>query len=179
MAQRLEVVLHLTPAEVEVVEVAKGERARLLPILEESFEGLYLWHARRTLQSIEVVRAARTQDGEDAGLIMLKLVAEGAGYVYYVAVPPRFRRRGIGGRLLDDAMARFEREGVRDVYASVEEDNLESKTLFGSRGFERLQGSEMAERYGRIRSLLMYREMMVVPGEVLLGKRLAEAGKPA
>jgi len=103
---------------------------------------------------------------------MLKVLSESAGYVYYVAVPPRFRRRGIGGRLLDDAVSSFAQRGVRDVYASVEEDNVESKTLFGSRGFQRIAGSEMAERYGRIRSLLMYREMMVVPGEILLGKRL-------
>ncbi|HVB95628.1 MAG TPA: GNAT family N-acetyltransferase, partial [Nitrososphaerales archaeon] len=157
--------------EIEITDVPKAERTRLLPILEESFEGLYLWHARRTLQSIDVVRAARTAEGEDAGLIMLKRLAEGAGYVYYVAVPPSFRRQGIGGRLLDDAIACFAQMSVLDVYASVEEDNLESKTLFGSRGFERLKGSEMAERYGRIRSLLMYREMTVVPGEILLGKR--------
>jgi ribosomal protein S18 acetylase RimI-like enzyme len=160
--------------ETEVVDVPRGERSRLLPILEESFEGLYLWHARRTLQGIEVVRAARTSEGEDAGLIMLKVLSEGAGYVYYVAVPPRFRRQGIGGRLLDDAISLFAQRRVRDVYASVEEDNVESKTLFGSRGFERVEGSEMAERYGRIRSMLMYREMMVVPGELLLGRRLEE-----
>jgi ribosomal protein S18 acetylase RimI-like enzyme len=160
---------------VEVADVPKGERERLLPILEESFEGLYLWHARRTLHSIDVVRAARTAEGEDAGLVMLKVLAEGAGYVYYVAVPPRFRRQGVGGRLLDDALSRFVKMGLRDVYASVEEDNLGSKTLFGSRGFERVDGSEMAKRYGRLRSLLMYREMTVVPGELLLGKRLDSA----
>ncbi len=172
MAERLEVVLDLTPPDVEIAEVPKAERSRLLPILEESFEGLYLWHARRTLQSIEVVKAATTAEGEDAGLIMLKMLAEGAGYVYYVAVPPRFRRKGVGGRLLDDALSQLGQRGAQDAYASVEEDNVESKTLFGSRGFQRVQGSEMAERYGRIRSLLMYREMMVVPGEILLGKRL-------
>jgi ribosomal protein S18 acetylase RimI-like enzyme len=172
MAERLEAVLLMTGAEFDVVDVPKAERARLLPILEESFEGLYLWHARRTLQSIEVVRAARTAEGEDAGLLMLKMLGEGAGYVYYVAVPPRVRRQGIGGRLLDDALAYFVKRGSRYAYASVEEENVESKTLFVSRGFERLQGSEMATRYGRIRALLMYREMMVVPGELLLGKRL-------
>ena len=164
---------------IEVADVPKGDRARLLPILEESFEGLYLWHARRTLHSIDIVRAARTAEGEDAGLVMLKVLAEGAGYVYYVAVPPRFRRQGIGGRLLDDAVSRFAKMGVRDVYASVEEDNVESKTLFGSRGFDRVDGSEMAKRYGRLRSLLMYREMTVVPGELLLGKRLDSAPKSA
>jgi ribosomal protein S18 acetylase RimI-like enzyme len=169
----------LTTPGIQVADVPKGERDRLLPILEESFEGLYLWHARRTLQSIEVVRVARDAQGEDAGLIMLKVLAEGAGYVYYVAVPQRFRRKGVGGSLLDDALSRFERRGVLDVYASVEEDNAGSKALFGSRGFEEVDGSEMAERYGRLRSLLMYREMMVVPGEVLLGKRLGPSPKAA
>ena len=161
-----------------MVDVPKAERARLLPILDESFEGMYLWHARRTLQGIEVVRVATTADGEDAGLLMLKMLdEEGAGYVYYVAVSPRFRRQGIGGKLLDDAISYFRERRTSDVYASVEEDNVESKALFGSRGFERVDGSEMAGRYGRIRSLLMYREMMVVPGEVLLSKRLgASAG---
>jgi len=159
-------------SEVEIVEVSREARIRLAPILDESFEGLYLWHAKRTLQSIEVVRAARTVDGEDTGLIMLKRLGHEAGYVYYVAVQPRFRRMGIGARLLDDALSYFAKSGVVDVYASIEEENVGSRMLFESRGFERLQGSEMAERYGRIRSLLMYREMMVVPGEVLLGKRL-------
>jgi hypothetical protein len=57
----------MTTSDVAVVDVPEGERARLLPILEESFEGLYLWHARRTLQSIETVRAARTQKGRTLG----------------------------------------------------------------------------------------------------------------
>lgn len=157
--------------DIEVIDVPKAEREKLLPILEESFEGLYLWHARRTLQKIDVVKAARL-DGEDAGLVMLKVLAEGAGYVYYVAVQPNFRRKGVGGRLLDEGIALFSSRGLLEVYASVEEDNEGSKALFGSRGFARVEGSEMSERYGRIRSMLMYREMMVVPGEELLVKRL-------
>ena len=160
---------------IEVADVPKEERRRLLPILEESFEGMYLWHARRTLQSIDVVRAARTVDGEDAGLVMLKTLSEGPGYVYYVAVSPRFRRKGVGGRLLDEAVSYFEAKSVGEVYASVEEDNAESKQLFASRGFERVEGSEMGDRYGRIRAFVMNREMMVVPGEFLVAKRL-EAG---
>jgi ribosomal protein S18 acetylase RimI-like enzyme len=160
---------------IEIADVPKGERAALIPILEESFEGLYLWHAKRTLQGVEVVRVARTPAGEAAGLIMLKVFPEDAGYVYYVAVSRRFRRQGVGGRLLDDAMSYLVQSGVRDVYASVEEENEASKRLFGSRGFEELKGSEMGERYGKIRALIMRREMMVVPGEVLLSKRLADA----
>jgi L-amino acid N-acyltransferase YncA len=157
---------------VEIVPVPQEGRLRLVPILEKSFEGIYLWHAKRTLLNIDVVWLARTREGDDAGLIMLKRLGEGAGYVYYVAVSPRFRMMGIGSRLLDEALAYFARDGVLDVYASIEEENMGSKKLFDSRGFERVLGSQMAERYGRVRSLLMYREMMVVPGKILLGKRL-------
>jgi len=163
----------MTTAGVDIEEVPRAERAMLLPILEESFEGLYLWHARRTLESIEVVRVARTTEGEDAGLIMLKMLEDDAGYVYYVAVPRRFRRRGIGGRLLDDAVSYLATRGAREVYASVEEDNAESNALFGSRGFEGVDLARMSRRYGRIRALMMYREMMVVPGETLLSKHLS------
>jgi len=162
----------MTISDGSVVDVPEGERARLLPILEESFDGLYLWHARRTLQSIETVRSARTPEGEDAGLLMMKMLGDGAGYVYYVAVARRWRRRGIGGRLLDDAVSHLTDSGAQDIFASVGEENGESKTLFGSRGFQRVDASEMAGEYGRLRALLMYREMMVVPGEVLLCKRV-------
>jgi len=156
---------------VEIVEAAPAERLALLPILQESFEGLYLWHSRRTLRSIPLVKAARI-GGEDAGLAMLKMVGDKAGYVYYIAVSKRFRRKGVGGRLLDDALSYFTGLGAQEVYASIEEDNIESNALFSSRGFERMAGNELAEEYGRVRAFIMSREMMVVRGEILLRKKL-------
>jgi ribosomal protein S18 acetylase RimI-like enzyme len=153
----------------ELVTVPESERSSLVPILEESFEGLYLWHSKRTLRGIELVKAVRV-GGEYAGVSMLKTVAEGAGYVYYIAVSSRFRRRGLGGILLDDALSHFAGVGADDVLASVEDDNLESNSLFSSRGFVRTDRSYIAGRYGQIRSLVMYREMMIVHGEVVLRK---------
>ncbi len=158
-------------ADVEIVDVPMSERTSLLPILEESFEGIYLWHSKRILQSIETVRAARIA-GEAVGLIMLKIIGGGQGYVYYVAVSPTFRRRGIASALVDDAVSFLAGKGAEELFASVPGDNVESSALFSSRGFEKVDLSEMAERYGRLRSILMYREMMVVPGEVLLRKDL-------
>jgi len=175
--ERGEVVRALTPPDAEIVDVPKGERDALVPILQESFEGLYLWHSKRTLQGIEVVRALRV-GGEYAGLSMLKMVAEGAGYVYYVAVSTRFRRKGLGGRLLDDALSHFVGAGAEEVFASVEDDNAESNALFASRGFVRTDRDLIASRYGRIRSLVMYREMMIVPGEIVLQKTLRPSAPP-
>ena len=41
------------------MDVPRGERAALEQILEESFEGWYLRHSKRTLREVEEVRAAR------------------------------------------------------------------------------------------------------------------------
>jgi ribosomal protein S18 acetylase RimI-like enzyme len=151
--------------------VPSGERASLIPILEASFEGWYLWHSRRTLGSVNLVKAARL-GGTAVGLIMLKELGEGTGYVYYVAVLPEFRRRQVGGRLLDDALAHFGSKGLSVVYATVEEDNAASLSLFHSRGFTETSSGEMAKVYGRFRSLFMMLEMQVVAGEVVLRKDL-------
>ena len=163
--------------EEELVTIPKEQRSFLIPILNESFEGLYLWHSRRTLRGIESVRALRIA-GVYVGLSMLKIVAEGAGYVYYIAVSPRFRRKGLGGKLLDDAMSHLREIGANEVFASVEEDNEESNALFRSRGFEQLDENFFSSRYGRLRAFVMSREMMIVPGEVVLRKVLRSASPP-
>jgi ribosomal protein S18 acetylase RimI-like enzyme len=179
MAKREEALLSVSAEAFETSDVPVAERAALVPIIEESFQGLYRWHARRTLRKVQTVLAGRTPAGEYAGLIMLKTLGDGSGYVYYVAVLPRFRGRGLGGRLLDEAIDHFKRREVAEVYASAEEENTESKGLFASRGFKMLEGSEMQERYGRIRALLIYREMTFVPGEQLMSLRLKADSKVA
>jgi ribosomal protein S18 acetylase RimI-like enzyme len=151
------------------MEVPPGERDSLLPILEESFEGWYLWHSRRTLRNVDLVRSA-TLGGATAGLIMLKELGEGVGYVYYVAVLPEFRRKHVGARLLDDALAYFTSRKLGTVYATVEEDNEPSLSLFHSRGFMETGYGEMSKLYGRLRSAYMMLEMQVIAGEVVLRK---------
>jgi ribosomal protein S18 acetylase RimI-like enzyme len=144
-------------------------REVLVPVLEESFTGLYLRHAKRTLEEVETVRVALI-GGEPVGLAMLKTLAKEAGYVYYIAVRPSTRGKGIGSRLLVDALDHFARGGATEVYASVGEHNVESNALFLGRGFRKTDFGQVAKKYGPIRALTMYRSMLVVPGEILLVK---------
>jgi ribosomal protein S18 acetylase RimI-like enzyme len=155
-----------------IVDVSTDERDSLDTILVESFKGLYLWHARRTLREIELVRAARI-DGEYAGLAMLKRLDDEVGYIYYIAVAQRHRRKGVGGQLLRDALSHFSSIGSKEAYASIEEDNVESAALFGSMGFRKTSYEELSMKYGKIRALDMYRRMLVVPGETLFCKALS------
>jgi ribosomal protein S18 acetylase RimI-like enzyme len=157
--------------DVEIVDVPRGERARLEQILEESFEGWYLRHSKKTLAEVETVRAAKVS-GEAVGLIMVKTLEGRAGYVFYVAVAKANRGTGVAGLLVRDALRLFRAAGLTDAFASVEQDNLPSEKLFAAEGFTRTSLAEVSRKYGLLHSLNMYRTMVVVPGEILLHRAL-------
>jgi L-amino acid N-acyltransferase YncA len=161
-----------TQEDLAILDVLKGKRSGLEWILEESFQGWYLMHSKRTLRDIMLVRAA-VSSGKPVGLAMLKTLREGAGYVYYIAVAKANRKRGIGKLLLEDALRHFKDSKVAEVFASVEEDNPPSEALFASEGFTQTSFGEVSKKYGSLHTVNMYREMLVVPGEVLLRKAIA------
>lgn len=156
--------------ELVIADVPPEEREALDAILDTAFEGRYLWHSKRTLREIPLVRAA-SMGGKPVGLTMLKELDKGLGYVYYIAVSADHRRRGIGGRLLDDSIRYFAERGDGEVYACAEEDNEESIALFRSRGFKITSFGEMTREYGGIKTLELYASMRAVPGEVVMVKR--------
>jgi ribosomal protein S18 acetylase RimI-like enzyme len=160
------------PGDIAIVDVPVGKRAALEGILEESFEGWYLMHSRRTLRDIELVRAA-VSSGKPVGLVMLKTLDGNVGYVYYIAVTKDNRKKGIGKLLLDDALRIFSSSNVKEVFASVEKDNEPSEALFASEGFTKTTFGEVSKRHGSLHTVNMYREMTVVPGEILLRKGIA------
>src|SRR6266568_514488 len=157
---------------VVIIDAPTRERASLGWILEESFEGWYLLHSKRTLRNIELVRAAMSS-GKPVGLVMLKTLEGNVGYVYYIAVATAYRKKGIAKLLLENALQHFKSSSLEEVFASVEEDNKPSEALFASEGFTRTSLGEVSKRHGNLHTLNMYREMLVVPGEVLLLKAIA------
>ncbi len=156
---------------IQIVDVPTGQRAALEWILAEGFEGWYLRHSTRTLHHIEVVRAAMSMD-KPVGLVMLKTIEGNVGYVYYIAVAKADRKKGIGKILLSDSLQRFKVSGMKEVFASVEADNEPSEALFASEGFTKTSFGEVAKKHGKLRTANMYREMLVVPGEMLLRKAM-------
>jgi ribosomal protein S18 acetylase RimI-like enzyme len=154
-------------------DLPSSEREAAVPILVDSFTGIYRWHAKRTLHTIGRVRGAWA--GRDlVGVAMLELLDPAVGYVYYLAVRNGYRRLGVGRRLLDDALARFREAGVRVVFAAAEEENAASLRLFEDRGFRRTEPKERSWREGGLGAWGLRSRMMVVSGEVLLGLRLRE-----
>lgn len=157
---------------IQVVEYPRESRLQLDGILEESFEGWYLRHAKKTLREIETVRVAIAR-GNPIGLAMLKRVGRDAGYVFYIAVAAKHRKEGVGGLLLDDAIDYFRSAGMTEAYSSVEVENEPSLRLFESKEFSKTGFGQVSKRHGRIGALIMYKEMLSVPGETLLYRQIA------
>ena len=162
----------MTAAEgVTIVDVSAKDRENLEWILEESFEGWYLMHSKRTLHHIEVVRAAMLC-GKPVGLTMLKTMEKKVGYVYYIATAKSQRKKGFAKLLLNDALRIFKGSGIQEVFASVEEDNVPSEALFASEGFKRTSFGQVSKRHGKLHTIEMYNAMRVVPGEILLRREI-------
>jgi ribosomal-protein-alanine acetyltransferase len=62
-------------------------------------------------------------------------VAAGSGEILNLAVAPEFRRRGIGGALLEDGLAAFRGRSASEVFLEVRESNHSAQALYLARGF--------------------------------------------
>jgi ribosomal protein S18 acetylase RimI-like enzyme len=159
-------------------DLAVDEREAAVPVLIDSFTGIYRWHAKRTLRSVSRVRSAWA-GSELVGIAMLEMLEPEVGYVYYLAVRASHRRRGVARLLLRDALARFEESGARVVFAAAEEDNTASIHLFTEQGFRPTEPKEKGWREGGLGAWGLRSRMMVVSGERLFGLRLhPEPGMP-
>ncbi len=168
--------------ELVLTELTDGARENAVPVIVDSFTGIYRWHAKRTLRSVSRVRGA-WRSGELVGVSMLELLDPAVGYVYYLAVLRSHRRSGVARRLLDDALDLFRKcrgpsrlrrggRGQLRLFAAVRE-----------RGFRPTAPKERSWREGGLGAWGFRSRMMVVSGELLLGLRLspepdASAGPP-
>ncbi len=159
-----------SPLHIELVPT--GARESLTVLLEQSFTGMYRWHAKRTLRSVRWVRRASI-GGADVGLVMCTMLETGSGYIPYVAVSPSQRGQGIGGALLDDALHLLRSEAAREVFACVRPDNIPSIRLFGSRGFAVTGFRGLASSKGITRAARNFIRMVVAPGEKVFKKALS------
>ena len=61
--------------------------------------------------------------------------AAGSGEILNLAVAPEFRRRGIGGELLEAGLEAFQRRRAHEVFLEVRESNRSAQALYLARGF--------------------------------------------
>jgi len=80
------------------------------------------------------ITVAVDQHDEPVGYCVLLAVAD-EGEIANIAVAQLLRGRGVGARLLDQALLAAEHEGVRSVYLEVRTSNHAARDLYASREF--------------------------------------------
>ncbi len=74
--------------------------------------------------------------GQARGVIHLQPDRPHELYIDNMGVAPALWRRGIGGRLLDEMLDWARERGCRTAWLGTEEDNIEARALYESRGGE-------------------------------------------
>jgi ribosomal-protein-alanine acetyltransferase len=75
------------------------------------------------------------ETGRDAAGYLIGRDVAGTGEVLNLAVAPEFRRRGIGGALLQAGLAALRRRKVDEVFLEVRESNISAQALYLGYGF--------------------------------------------
>jgi ribosomal-protein-alanine N-acetyltransferase len=119
-----------------VAEAGQAHAAAIAALSAECFDdGGWSGESVRTLLRTPGTFALIAEAaGRPAGFILCRAAADEAE-VLTIGVRPRWRGRGIGGGLLDAALARLGAAGIGRLFLEVGVDNRAALALYASRGF--------------------------------------------
>jgi ribosomal protein S18 acetylase RimI-like enzyme len=153
---------------VRIREGTPADLDALRQIARSSFDRLYAFFAVRGIRHAWPFLIAE-QDGVLAGFLVGRWFGgtPPIGYVYFLAVDPKFRRQGIARTLVVESLGRFAGRGATRVFAAVTEENEASLGLFGSLGLQKAPRRALWRWYGW-RGLSVEMRMVLAPHEALL-----------
>lgn len=89
------------------------------------------------LSSEQTIFMIHEENGEAAGFALGTQVC-GEAELYRIAVSDKFRRRGIGERLLTDFLEQCRKRGAGKVFLEVRSRNIPAISLYEKAGFEKI-----------------------------------------
>jgi ribosomal protein S18 acetylase RimI-like enzyme len=139
-----------TPGDVRAVERLIGQLRAAEGITDPLPDGVVRGYIGE--RDTEVL-IAQTEDDAVVGVLSLRFMREmfhpsGSALVQELVVDEAHREGGVGGALLDRAVALAEEYGVDEISVSTGETNAAARTLYESRGFV-TQGVVMERHFGR------------------------------
>lgn len=139
----------------------------IFEIMNLSFDKTYAFFARRSFMDIEKAIVA-IEDEIIIGAINFRIFEakdKKIGYLFYLAVHPGHRKKGIGEGLVRQALLAIgQAAGKTDVLAAVEKDNPLPRDLIAKIGFKKISRAELKKRYGSGAVALFFR-MNLMPWE--------------
>jgi ribosomal protein S18 acetylase RimI-like enzyme len=147
---------------------------RDIPVLKEivdlSFPRFFRFFASHSIDSEDGELLVSECNGEVVGFAKLRkfhLADEKYGCIFWLAVHPNHRRKGVASALVNFATEELEREGQRGVFASVKRTNKASLATFRKEGFEQAGLVELWRLFSW-RIFQLYRDIWSAPTEIVL-----------
>lgn len=155
-------------------DVRPSDSDRLRRITEVSFDRVYAFFAVRGLRRAWPLLVAE-EGNVSIGFLEGRLFdgSPSIGYVYFVAVDPDARRRGIGHALVEQSLRRFAVRGATQVFAAVPRESDASIGLFASLGFGKIPRGVLWRWY-RWRGLGVQMRMVLAPHEALMARTFTD-----
>jgi N-acetylglutamate synthase-like GNAT family acetyltransferase len=158
---------------IQIRSAEKSDKKVIEGILESSFTRIYAYYARKSFASLENTLVA-VENSEVIGVINWRVYTVPTitiGYLFWLAVHPGFRGKGVGSDLTKKAIQTiYENNGPIDIYTAAEKKNKISENLLEQEGFAMVDKKNIRQQYGKNHAAL-FGEMMVMPWECLYVKR--------
>jgi ribosomal protein S18 acetylase RimI-like enzyme len=166
---------------IQVRPAEESDRKAVENILDSSFTRIYAYYAKKSFAGLENTLVAAS-GAEPVGVINWRVyTAPGIsiGYLFWLAVLPGYRKRGIGMDLIRQAFRLIhEKNGPIDIYTAAEKKNKISRNLVEKEGFVLVDKKKIRQQYGKNYAAL-FGEMMVMPWECLYVRRADEGSEKA
>lgn len=143
---------------------------KLKTVIGASFPRVYRYFALHSVSDPSEPTLIYVVDHAVAGLaklITFQVNHSKYGCILWIAVHPRFRRRGVASALTKSSIEYFRDHAARAVFASTQRHNVGALATLGRSGFVHVGFLGLRRLFGW-RIFMFYRAIWFAPGEVVL-----------
>ncbi len=150
-------------------KMAPDDMDKLKQIIDMSFPRFFRFFATPSLHEEGEVLVSETQ-GIVVGfakLIEFNLGGGKFGCIFWLAVHPQFRRKGIASALVNTGITHLKADGASAVFASVQRRNVVSRAVLSRQSFRKMGFLGLWKLFGW-RVFKFYNDIWFAPGEIVL-----------
>jgi RimJ/RimL family protein N-acetyltransferase len=101
---------------------------------------------KNKINSIDTQLLLVLEDNQALGQI--RIDQSSSGTYLSIVLAPQARGRGLGVEILNTAVARIAKDGIKEIFAQIRQDNLRSQKAFERAGFNRIADLEQNQIKG-------------------------------